>query len=216
MDGFGASITDSSAHVLSTLPGAVRDGAMRDLFSPTQGNGLSVLRQPMGASDFVAGEFYTYDDVGPGQTDYGMRRFTIAHDQRQILPLLRQAWRLNPKLKVIATPWSPPAWMKTNKSLVGGRLIDDPRIYRAYASYFVKYLQAYQRAGVGIYAVAVQNEPQNRNPRGYPTGPPRCPGSEARQRAPAGASGRRAEHQDPRVRPQLVRAPGRCCVHALW
>ena len=141
---------------------------MRDLFSPTQGNGLSVLRQPMGASDFVAGEFYTYDDVGPGQTDYGMRRFTIAHDQRQILPLLRQAWRLNPKLKVIATPWSPPAWMKTNKSLVGGRLIDDPRIYRAYASYFVKYLQAYQRAGVGIYAVAVQNEPQNRNPRGYP------------------------------------------------
>jgi len=74
----------------------------------------------MGASDFVAGEFYTYDDVGPGQTDYGMRRFTIAHDQRQILPLLRQARRLNPKLKVIATPWSPPAWMKTNKSLVGG------------------------------------------------------------------------------------------------
>lgn len=168
MDGFGASITDSSAHVLYTLQGKVRDGAMRDLFSPAQGDGLSVLRQPMGASDFVAGGFYTYDDMAPGQTDYDMRHFSIAHDQRQILPLLRQALRLNPKIKVIATPWSPPAWMKTNQLLIGGRLIDDPRIYRAYARYFVEYLQAYQHAGVPIYAVAVQNEPQNRNPSGYP------------------------------------------------
>lgn len=168
MDGFGASITDSSAHVLYTLPGKVRDGAMSDLFSPAQGNGLSFLRQPMGASDFVAGGFYTYDDVAGGQTDYGMRHFSIAHDQPQILPLLRKALLLNPNLKVIATPWSPPAWMKTNTSLIGGRLIDDPRIYRSYARYFVKFVQAYQRAGVPIYAVAVQNEPQNRQPRGYP------------------------------------------------
>ena len=77
---------------------------MRDLFSPAQGNELSILRQPMGASDFVAGGFYTYDDVAPGQTDYGMGRFSIAHDQLQILPLLRTTLRLNPKLKVIATP----------------------------------------------------------------------------------------------------------------
>ena len=168
MDGFGASITDSSAHVLYTLEAKVRDGAMRDLFSPSQGDGLSVLRQPMGASDFVAGGFYTYDDMAAGQTDYGMRHFSIAHDQRQILPLLRQALRLNPRIKVIATPWSPPAWMKTNQSLIGGRLIDDPRIYAAYARYFVEYLKAYQRAGVPVYAVAVQNEPQNRHPSGYP------------------------------------------------
>jgi glucosylceramidase len=168
MDGFGASITDSSAHVLYTLQGKVRDGAMRDLFSPAQGDGLSVLRQPMGASDFVAGGFYTYDDLAPGQTDYDMRHFSIAHDQPQILPLLKQALRLNPKIKVLATPWSPPAWMKTGQSLIGGRLIDDPRIYRAYARYFVQYVQAYQHAGVPIYAVAMQNEPQNRNPSGYP------------------------------------------------
>jgi glucosylceramidase len=168
MDGFGASITDSSAHVLYSLRDGAREGAMRDLFSPAQGNELSILRQPMGASDFVAGGFYTYDDVALGQTDYGMRRFSIAHDQAQILPLLRTALHLNPKLKVIATPWSPPAWMKTNKSLIGGRLIDDPRIYSAYASYFVKYVRAYQSAGVPIYAVAVQNEPQNRHPSGYP------------------------------------------------
>jgi glucosylceramidase len=168
MEGFGASITDSSAHVLYGMQGNVRDRAMSDLFSPTQGDGLSILRQPMGASDFVAGGFYTYNDLVPGQTDYAMRHFSIAHDQAQILPLLRQALRLNPGIKVIATPWSPPAWMKTNGSLVGGRLIDDPRVYGAYARYFVEYVKAYQRAGVQIYAVTVQNEPQNRNPSGYP------------------------------------------------
>jgi len=132
MEGFGASITDSSAHVLYGLQGKARDAAMSDLFSPTQGVGLSFLRQPMGASDFVAGGFYTYNDLAPGRTDYGMRHFSIAHDQPQILPLLRRALRLNPAIKVIATPWSPPAWMKTNQSLIGGRLIDEPRVYDAY------------------------------------------------------------------------------------
>ncbi len=168
MDGFGASITDSSAHVLYRLDRRTRDATMRRLFSPTEGDGLSFLRQPMGASDFVAGDFYTYDDLAPGRTDYDMRRFSIAHDRAQILPLLRQALALNPRVKVIGSPWSPPAWMKTNGSLIGGRLIDDPRIYAAYARYFVKFVQAYERAGVPVYAVTVQNEPQNRNPSGYP------------------------------------------------
>ena len=68
----------------------------------------------------------------------------------------------------MATPWSAPAWMKTNGSLIGGRLIDEPRIYAAYARYFVKFVRAYRRAGVPVYAVTVQNEPQNRNPSGYP------------------------------------------------
>ena len=168
MDGFGASITDSSADVLYRLDRRNRDATMRRLFSTTEGNGLSFLRQPMGASDFVAGDFYTYDDLPPGRTDYDMRRFSIAHDRAQILPLLRQALALNPRLKVIGSPWSPPAWMKTNRSLIGGRLIDDPRIYAAYARYFVKFVEGYERAGVPVYAVTVQNEPQNRNPSGYP------------------------------------------------
>jgi glucosylceramidase len=97
-----------------------------------------------------------------------MRHFSIDHDRAEILPLLRQALALNPRIKVIGTPWSAPAWMKTNQSLVGGRLIDEPRIYEAYARYFVKFVQAYERAGVPIYAVTVQNEPQNRRPSGYP------------------------------------------------
>jgi glucosylceramidase len=168
MDGFGASITDSSAHVLSGLHKPARDAAMRSLFSRSDGDGLSFLRQPMGASDFVAGDFYTYDDRPAGQTDYGMTHFSIAHDRAEILPQLRQALAINPRLKVIATPWSPPAWMKTNQSLIGGRLIDEPRIYAAYARYFVEFVKAYERAGVPVYALTVQNEPQNRKPRGYP------------------------------------------------
>ena len=166
MEGFGASITDSSAHLLARSPD--RDAIMRDLFDPRRGLGLSYLRQPMGASDFVAGEHYTYDDVAPGQTDFRLKHFSIAHDRTEILPLLRQALRLNPGLKVMATPWSPPAWMKTNDSLVGGRFKDDPRVYDAYARYFVRFVQEYRRAGVPIDAVTLQNEPQNRNPSGYP------------------------------------------------
>jgi glucosylceramidase len=168
MDGFGASITDSSAAVLFRLDRGARDATMADLFSPGTGDGLSFLRQPMGASDFVAGDFYTYDDVPAGRTDYRLRHFSIAHDKRQILPLLRQALRLNPKLQVMATPWSPPAWMKTGDSLIGGRLIDSPRIYDAYARYFVRFIRAYAKAGVPVSAVTVQNEPQNRHPKGYP------------------------------------------------
>jgi len=168
MQGFGASLTDSSAAVLYGLDQTERNAAMVKLFDPQRGAGLSYLRQPMGASDFVATAHYTYDDLPAGQTDYAMQHFSIAHDQSQILPLLRQARALNPQLQVLASPWSPPAWMKTNGSLIGGSLIDDPRIYSAYALYFVKFIQAYQRAGVPIATVTVQNEPQNRNPSGYP------------------------------------------------
>jgi glucosylceramidase len=166
IDGLGASITDSSAHLLARSPD--RDAIMRDLFDPRGGLGLSYLRQPMGASDFVVGRHYTYDDVPAGHTDFSLKHFSIGHDRAEILPLLRQAIRLNPNLKIMATPWSPPAWMKTNDSLVGGRFKDDPRVYDAYARYFVRFIQEYRRAGVPIDAVTLQNEPQNRAPSGYP------------------------------------------------
>jgi len=166
IEGFGASITDSSAKVLAASPDRAR--IMRDLFDPKDGLGLSYLRQPMGASDFVSGPHYTYDDLPAGRTDFAMKHFSIAHDRAQILPLLREALRLNPALKVMATPWSPPAWMKTNASLVGGRFLDDARVYSAYARYFVKFVDAYRRAGVPIDALTLQNEPQNRFPSAYP------------------------------------------------
>ncbi|RKS67968.1 glucosylceramidase [Motilibacter peucedani] len=169
MDGFGAALTDSSAAVLSSLPQAQRDATMRSLFDPVQGIGISFLRQPVGSSDFTASPtHYTYDDVAPGQTDFPLAHFSVAHDEAQVLPLLRQAKALNPSLKVMATPWSPPAWMKTGDSLVGGRLKDDPAVYDAYARYLVRFVQAYAAAGVPVDYLSVQNEPQNRAPKAYP------------------------------------------------
>ena len=168
MQGFGGAITDSSATVLYRLSPAARAATMRSLFDPVTGDGLDYLRQPIGASDFVATADYTYDDLPPGRTDYPQSHFSVKHDQAQILPLLREAKALNPHLQIIASPWSPPAWMKTNGSLIGGRLIDDPRIYRSYALYLLKFIQAYQANGVTVNAITVQNEPQNRTPSGYP------------------------------------------------
>jgi glucosylceramidase len=168
MQGFGGAITGSSASVLYGLSPSARDATMRSLFDPVTGDGLDYLRQPIGASDFVTTAAYTYDDLAAGQTDYQQRDFSIAHDQAQILPLLREAKAINPHLQIIASPWSPPAWMKTGGSLVGGRLIDDPRIYRSYALYLVKFIEAYRANGVTVNTITVQNEPQNRTPSGYP------------------------------------------------
>jgi glucosylceramidase len=169
VDGFGASITDSSADVLRRLAPAVREETMRELFDPVRGIGVSFLRQPIGSSDFTAqAEHYTYDDVPPGRTDFELRHFSIAHDQAAILPLLRRAKQLNPALQVMGTPWSPPAWMKTTDSLVGGRLKDEPAIYDAYARYLVKFVQAYAASGVPVDFLSLQNEPQNRTPDAYP------------------------------------------------
>lgn len=169
VDGFGASITDSSATVLAGLSPAVRADTMRRLFDPVRGIGVSFLRQPVGSSDFTAAaEHYTYDDVPAGQTDFALRHFSIARDETAVLPLLREAKRLNPRLTVMATPWSPPAWLKTSGSLVGGQLKDHPAVYDAYARYLVKFVKAYTAAGVPIDFLSVQNEPQNRTPDAYP------------------------------------------------
>ncbi|MFF2371675.1 discoidin domain-containing protein [Agromyces sp. NPDC058110] len=169
MDGFGASITDSSAAVLFALSKSERDATMTKLFDPVKGIGVSLLRQPIGSSDFTAASaHYTYDDVAPGKNDYLLRKFSIAHDEAQILPLLRQAKKLNPALKIVATPWSPPAWLKTNDSLVGGQLEPGTINAAAYAAYLVRYVVAYKQAGIPIDYLTIQNEPQNRTPDGYP------------------------------------------------
>ena len=168
MDGFGASLTDSSAALLYGLSPERRNEVMRKVFDPDAGIGMSFLRQPIGSSDFVDGPHYTYNDIPADQTDFNMERFSIDHDRAQILPLLREALALNPDLKVMATPWGQPAWMKEGGEQFGGRLKDDPAVIEAYALYLVKFIQAYEDAGVPIYALTVQNEPQNRTPDGYP------------------------------------------------
>ena len=162
MVGFGASFTDSAAWLVSNSPH--RDDLMTALFDPHNGIGLGFLRQPIGASDFSR-SFYTYSDVPPGQNDEGFGGFTVEHDERYILPLLRQARQLNPTLTVMATPWSAPAWLKNNGSLIGGGLPESS--YTQYADYLVRFLQAYEAAGVPVAYLSVQNEPEFA-PEGYP------------------------------------------------
>ncbi|SFG30092.1 ricin-type beta-trefoil lectin domain protein [Streptomyces mirabilis] len=157
--GGGASFTDTAAWLMNSsgaLSGATRDATMRKLFSPTEGIGLSFLRNPMGASD-LARYGYTYDDVPAGQSDPSLSSFSIAHDLADVVPLTKQALQLNPSLTVMASPWTAPAWMKDSGQLNGGWLKAED--YGAYASYFVKYLQAYRDQGVPVSYVTAQNEP---------------------------------------------------------
>jgi glucosylceramidase len=108
IDGFGASLTDSSAWLLwNKLTAAQRKDTLEKLFDPQKGIGLSMLRQPMGASDFALDD-YSYDDMPPGKNDPELQKFSIERDQRYILPILKEILSLNPQLKIIASPWSPP------------------------------------------------------------------------------------------------------------
>lgn len=167
MDGFGGSLTDSSAWLISNkLTASQKNELMQKLFSPTSGIGISFLRQPMGASDFSASGNYSYDDMPPGKTDLNLTHFSISHDSEYIIPLIKQALSINSSLKVVALPWSPPAWMKTNGTMNGGDI--NPAYFRSLAGYFVDFVNAYQREGIPIYALSVQNEPLY-STRGYPS-----------------------------------------------
>jgi len=165
MDGFGASLTESSAWLLQhKLTDAQRRDALRMLFDRRSGVGLSLLRQPMGASDFAL-QPYSYDDLPPGETDPELKKFAIDHDRADILPVLKEILAINPDTKIVATPWSAPGWMKTSGDMIQGALL--PSAYDAYAKYFVKYVQQYEAAGVPIFAVTMQNEPLH-VPHDYP------------------------------------------------
>lgn len=166
MSGFGAAMTDSSAWLLQNkLTAAQRDKLMRQMFSPQSGIGINYLRVPLGASDFTASNFYTYDDNPPGGTDEFQQQFSVSHDQAYIIPRLQQAQQLNPSLGLLASPWSAPAWMKTNNSLQGGSLATQWEA--SYALYLEKSVEAYQAAGLPFDTLTLQNEPLNTS--NYPT-----------------------------------------------
>jgi O-glycosyl hydrolase len=166
MVGFGADFTDSSAWlVYNKLNTEQRNTLMNRLFSPASGIGLNFLRQPMGASDFSTSGNYSYDDMPSGQTDPNLDHFSIQHDTAYIIPLLKQASQLNTNLKIMASPWSAPGWMKSSGSMIGGKL--NANAFEPFANYFVKYIQAYQAQGIPIDYVTPQNEPLF-TPSGYP------------------------------------------------
>jgi len=169
MTGVGAAMTDSSAWLIyDNLSRASRAALMRRLFGAS-GIHLSFVRVPMGASDFtVQGRPYSYDDVPPGQSDPELRHFSIAHDRAYIIPALRQMRAINPRVQILANPWSPPRWMKTNGSSDDVHFQGNLRLsaYGPLAQYFVKFLQAYRAQGVAVTAVTPENEP--RSPAPFP------------------------------------------------
>jgi glucosylceramidase len=157
IDGFGYSLTGGSALLLNSLPPASLDALLKELFLWDSTNiGVSYLRISIGASDLSASTF-TYDDVAAGQTDLNLDQFTIDKERADLIPVLKRIIALNPTIKILASPWSAPVWMKTNGNFVGGSL--KPEYYSAYAKYFVKYIQAMKAEGITIDAITPQNEP---------------------------------------------------------
>jgi glucosylceramidase len=166
MAGFGASLTDSSATLIAQLPADEREAVMREMFDPAGPLGLTLLRQPIGASDFSAHGNYSYDDPAGNAPDTTLAHFSVAIDKTSLFPLLREAEHLNPQLRVMAMPWSPPAWMKSNHSMNAGQL--EERYIPVYAQYLARTVAAYHLEGVPLFALALQNEPLNENAT-YPT-----------------------------------------------
>jgi glucosylceramidase len=149
--GFGAAFTDASCYMFSQLSEDAREQLFHELFDPSE-LGLNVCRTCIGASDYST-ELYSFDD---GEPDPELKRFSIDHDRRYVLPSLRQARKVNPELFLLSTPWSPPGWMKANGSMLGGCM--RKKYFASYAQYFLKFLQAYAAEGVPIQAVTSQNE----------------------------------------------------------
>ena len=164
MVGFGAAMTDASAYLIQHKLGAQHDAILHELFGRNPGIGLSFMRVPMGASDFSTHD-YSYDDMPAGQTDSTLARFSLAEDRVDKLPALKAALAINSQLKLVASPWSPPGWMKTTGSLIQGTL--RPEFYGSFAEYFRKFVEGYGAEGVPIFAVTMQNEPAY-EPADYP------------------------------------------------
>lgn len=160
VEGFGYTLTGGSAQLINAMEAGARKQLLQEIFgnSPQQ-LGVSYLRISIGASDLNATVF-SYDDMPAGKTDVPLAHFSLAPDMgggTGLIPLLQEILRLSPKLKIMAAPWSPPAWMKDNGSSKGGSLL--PQYYAVYAQYFVKYIQAMKAAGIPIDAITPQNEP---------------------------------------------------------
>lgn len=150
--GFGAAMTDSSCYVLSQMPEGERDAVLHEMFSPSE-MGMNVCRTCIGASDY-ARNLYSFDESDT--PDPELKKFSIDHDKAYMLPVLREAKKHNPELFLFSSPWSPPGWMKPDKTMLGGTIRKTS--FDPYARYFQKFLEGYKAEGVTIDAVTVQNE----------------------------------------------------------
>jgi glucosylceramidase len=156
VDGFGYTLTGGSVEVINRLSPSKRKALLHELFGKDENSiSVSYLRLSIGASD-LDGEVFSYDDLPQGQTDPTLSKFSLARD-KDLIAMLKEILAINPKIKIIAAPWSPPVWMKDNGKSIGGSL--KPEFYDVYAKYFVKYIQGMQKEGIIIDAVTPQNEP---------------------------------------------------------
>jgi len=166
VDGFGYTLTGGSVAVINQLSASKKQELLHDLFGST-GIGVSYLRISIGASDLNS-EVFSYNDLPTGQTDLTLSQFSLNKDQA-VIQMLKDILIINPNIKILATPWSAPLWMKDNGNSIGGSL--RPEYYNVYAQYFVKYIQAMQAQGIKIDAITPQNEPLHpgNNPSMYMT-----------------------------------------------
>lgn len=157
IDGFGNCLTDGSAGVLHKMTVQARRALLQELFS-TRGNsiGISYLRVSLGASDLSEKPF-TYDDLPAGATDFNLEKFSLDQNREELIPVLKEILTINPAIKILASPWSAPEWMKSNNAFKGGSLKRE--CYDVYARYFVRYIQEMKAEGIAIDAITIQNEP---------------------------------------------------------
>lgn len=168
VDGFGYTLTGGSAEVINQLIPSKKQQLLQELFGSSASSiSVNYLRISIGASD-LNGTVFSYNDLPAGQTDVTLANFSLTPDNQLIL-LLKEILLINPNIKIMATPWSPPTWMKTNGSSMGGSLL--PQYYSVYAHYFVKYIQQMGAQGIAIDAITPQNEPLHpgNNPSMYMT-----------------------------------------------
>jgi len=157
IDGFGYALTGGSAQHIIKMSAPARAALLKELFA-TDGNniGVSYIRLSIGASDLNE-KVFSYNDLPEGQTDLTQAKFDLGPDKVDVIPVMKEIFAINPKLKIMGSPWSPPLWMKTTYDARGGML--KPEYYDAYAKYFVSYVQEMQKEGIPIDAITVQNEP---------------------------------------------------------
>jgi glucosylceramidase len=159
IDGFGYSLTGGSAYHIQTLTPSTREALLNELFRWDGVNiGISYLRISVGASD-LDDHVFSYNDLPADKTDPELKGFTLEEDKKYLIPALKQILAINPDIKIMGSPWSAPAWMKTNNHPKGGSL--KPEFYEAYANYFVRYIQGMAAEGIAIDAITLQNEPEN-------------------------------------------------------
>ena len=159
MDGFGWALTGGSAQMLMRMSPAARTRLLLQLFTMDSDHiGGSYLRVSIGASD-LNDHVFSYDDLPAGKTDTILEHFDLGPDKNDVIPVLMEIIRINPTIKILASPWSAPAWMKDNHDTHGGSLLR--QYYSAYAKYLIQYIIALQQYGIRIDALTIQNEPLN-------------------------------------------------------